>query len=428
MKTEMVKAYKEILRFELVPAFGCTEPGAVAYAASKARGLLGGFPDHIDITCSGNIIKNVKGVTVPNSGGMRGIDAAAILGAAIECGSEELEVLSLATEEDRKRAGELVGTGFCTCHLESDEGNVYIRVTATKGRDEAEVIIRDRHTNIIYMRKNDEVLLQNDSESDELRMEELKKKLNVRDIIEFADNADYSDMAELLRDQVRFNEKVAEEGMRNEYGAAVGRMLLECGGNSIRNRVRAYAAAASDARMGGCSLPVVVNSCSGNQGITTSVPVAEYARELGVAEDKMYRALILSNLVAVHIKRHIGVLSAFCGAVSAGCASGAAVTYMCGGTYEQICATIINTLANVGGIVCDGAKASCAAKIASSVDAAMMAHDMAMRGKRFAGGEGIVAGDVEKTIANVGRVGKDGMRETDITILNIMLEDENRIS
>lgn len=428
MKTGIEEAYKEILRYELVPAFGCTEPGAVAYASSKARNLLGDFPEHIDITCSGNIIKNVKGVVVPNSGGMHGIDAATILGAAIQCDSGELEILSLATEEDRKLTAGLVGTGFCVCHLEQDEGNVYIRVVAKKGGDEAEVVIKDRHTNIIYMRKNDEVIMDAGSDHDESDIDGMKKLLNVKDIIEFADSADYSDVYDLLKDQIKFNEQVAKEGIRNEYGAAVGRTILQIDGDGIKNRAKAYAAAASDARMGGCSLPVVVNSCSGNQGITTSVPVAEYAAELGVSEDRMYRALILSNLIAVHIKRHIGVLSAFCGAVSAGCASGAAVTYMCGGTYDQICATIINTLGNVGGVVCDGAKASCAAKIASSVDAAIMAHEMAMKGKRFAGGEGIVADDVEKTIENVGTVGREGMRETDITILNLMLEDENRIN
>lgn len=303
---------------------------------------------------------------------------------------------------------------------------MYIRVLAAGGNDEAEVRIKERHTNVIYMRKNDDVLLDISSGDDQSDMERSKALLNVADILDFAETADYSDIEELLRDQAELNMAVAEEGIRKVYGAAVGRTLLENNENDIKTRAKAYAAAASDARMGGCAFPVVVNSCSGNQGITTSIPVVLYARELGIGKDRLYRALLLSNLIAVHIKRHIGVLSAFCGAVSAGCASGAAITYLYGGTYQQICHTIVNTLANVGGIVCDGAKASCAAKIASSVDAALLAHDMAMAGSRFAGGEGIVAEDVEKTIENIGIVGKDGMKETDITILKLMLEDENR--
>lgn len=426
MNREVETAYKKILRYELVPAFGCTEPGAVAYAASKARTLLGKFPEHLDVICSGNVIKNVKGVVVPNSGGLHGIEAAAVLGAMLDCGDSELEVLSCAGEEDRQRTKELLGTGYCSCGLELGEGNMYIRVLAAGGNDEAEVRIKERHTNVIYMRKNDDVLLDISSDDDQSDMERSKALLNVADILDFAETADYSDIEELLRDQAELNMAVAEEGIRKVYGAAVGRTLLENNENDIKTRAKAYAAAASDARMGGCAFPVVVNSCSGNQGITTSIPVVLYARELGIGKDRLYRALLLSNLIAVHIKRHIGVLSAFCGAVSASCASGAAITYLYGGTYQQICHTIVNTLANVGGIVCDGAKASCAAKIASSVDAALLAHDMAMAGSRFAGGEGIVAEDVEKTIENIGIVGKDGMKETDITILKLMLEDENR--
>ena len=426
MNRETEKAYKSILQYELVPAFGCTEPGAVAYAAAKARSILGEFPEHIDIMCSGNVIKNVKGVVVPNSGGMHGIEAAAVLGSMLECGGDELEVLSSADEEDIRRTKELLGTGFCKCGLEEGEGNMYIRVLVVKGDDEAEVRIKGQHTNIIYVRKNNEVLSSVEDSRQSNDISKLKSLLNVKDIVEFADTTDYSEIKNLLDDQINFNMQVAFEGINNDYGASVGKTLLDNNGTGIKVRAKAMAAAASDARMGGCSLPVMINSCSGNQGITVSVPVVEYAKELKVSEDKLYRALMLSNLIAVHIKNHIGVLSAFCGAVSAGCASGAAITYLHGGTYEQICSTIINTLGNLSGVVCDGAKSSCAAKIASSVDAAILAHDMTMAGRCFSYGEGLVIDDIEKTIANIGIVGKEGMRETDVKILNLMLEDENR--
>lgn len=426
MNGETVKAYKSILKYEMVPAFGCTEPGAVAYAAAKARNLLGAFPDHIDMVCSGNVIKNVKGVIVPNSGGLHGIEAAAVLGSMLDCGGDELEVLSSADDEDIKLTKELLGTGYCSCGLEEGEGNMYIRVLAAKGTDEAEIKIKGQHTNIIYMRKNNEIIVDVKDNQQYDDISSLKSMLNIKEIVEFADTADYSDIKSLLDDQIEFNMQVALEGIHNEYGAAVGKTLMESNGSCLRVRAKALAAAASDARMGGCTMPVMINSCSGNQGITVSVPVVEYARELKVSEDTLYRALIMSNLVAVHIKNHIGVLSAFCGAVSAGCASGAAITYLYGGTYEQICSTIINTLGNVSGVVCDGAKASCAAKIASSVDAAILAHDMTMAGRSFSYGEGLVIEDIEKTISNIGIVGKEGMRETDVKILNLMLEDENR--
>lgn len=426
MKRELEKKYKKILIHELVPALGCTEPGAIAYAAFKARELLEILPEHIDITCSGNVIKNVKGVVVPNSNGLRGIEAAAILGVMVDADCRELEILSCVKDEDIDRTKALMGTGYCNCYLEKGEGNLYIRIVAKASDDEAEVILKGHHTNIVYLRKNSEILLNNNNNVHKDLIEEYKQALNVKDIVEFADSTDYSDIKNILSAQIQYNTDIAKEGMTNEYGASVGRTLIKVDGSGIKTRAKAMTAAASDARMGGCSLPVVVNSGSGNQGITVTVPVVEYAAEIGVSEEKLYRALILSNLIAIHIKRRIGVLSAFCGAVSAGCASGAAITYLYGGDYEMICSTIINTLGNISGIVCDGAKSSCAAKIASSVDAAVLAHDMTMHKKMFKYGEGLVVKDIEKTISNIGHVGREGMEETDIEILTLMLEDENK--
>lgn len=412
--------YVNILNTELIPALGCTEPIALAYAAAKARDVLGTFPDRIRLCCSGNIIKNVKGVTVPNSGGLKGIDVAAALGAVGGNAENALEVLQGVTDADRKKAAELIAGGFCDCSLKEGVANLYIEARAEKGGEFAEVTIINTHTNITKIVKNGEVLEEHPADTtvkDKLD----KSKLNVCDIIEFADTVDLKDVRKVLMRQITCNSAISEEGLKNPWGAQVGRTLLETYGDDIKIRARAAAAAGSDARMSGCALPVVINSGSGNQGMTASLPVIEYAKELGLSEEKLLRALVVSNLIALEQKKYIGSLSAYCGAVCAGCGAGAAITYMCGGSRAQIEKTIINTIANVGGIVCDGAKPSCAAKIAASVEAAILAHHMAMKDRAFSAGEGLVLETADDTIKSLGHVGRVGMKQTDVEILNIMI-------
>lgn len=426
MNNEMYTAFIEILKSELVPALGCTEPGAIAYAAAKAAATLEDFPEHMCIKCSGNIIKNVKGVVVPNSGGLRGIEAAAVLGAiAGECTTDhKLEVLNHVTKSDLERTKKLLQENFCKCMLQDGESNLYIDIVVTSREHSAQVIVKDSHTNIVLIKKDADILFEKNSAEISTELEEKKKLLNVRNIIDFADIVKIDDVRDMLDYQICVNTAIAEEGLANEYGAAVGKTLLESYGNDIKNRAKAKAAAGSDARMAGSSMPVVINSGSGNQGITVTVPVVEYAKELGVSEERLYRALIISNLISIHIKKYIGKLSAFCGAVSAACGSGAGITYLHGGSFEDISSTIINTVGNVGGILCDGAKASCAAKIASALDAAIMAHSMTTQKRKFQSGEGIVTDDIEKTIENIGCIGRDGMRDTDTEILHLMIGDE----
>ncbi|WP_331655360.1 L-cysteine desulfidase family protein [Aminipila sp.] len=328
MNKEICQAYIEILKSELIPALGCTEPGAIAYAAAKAAEVLGVFPEQIEIKCSGNIIKNVKGVVVPNSGGLRGIEAAAVLGAIVgKSGTEnELEILHGVREEDIREAGKLLKQDFCKCTLQEGESNLYIEVSAACAEHQAQVVVKDSHTNIVLIKKDGELLLEKDMQGDGGRLEEKKKLLNVKDIIDFADTVNLEEVKDILSYQIHVNTAIAEEGLTNEYGASVGKTLLESYGNDIKVRAKAKAAAGSDARMGGSSMPVVINSGSGNQGITVSVPVVEYAKELGADQERMYRALLISNLLSIHIKKYIGRLSAFCGAVSAACGSGAAIT------------------------------------------------------------------------------------------------------
>lgn len=425
MNNNIESVYIDILKQELVPALGCTEPGAIAFSTSKARELLGGKPEHIDIICSGNIIKNAKGVTVPNSGGMIGIEAAGILGALISEADDELEILKSVDDNIRKCTNELIGKGYCTTYLAENVSGFYLKVIAVKGEDEAEVIIKEHHTNIIFLRKNDNIIL-DDTDVENKEEKDNRNLLNVKDIINFAENVEIRKIEPIIGPQIKYNLAVAEEGINTSYGAQVGRTVLKTNENSAKIKARAMAAAGSDARMGGCSLPVIVNSGSGNQGLTLAVPLVVYARESGYNEEKLYKALVISNLIAIHIKKYIGTLSAFCGAISAGAAAGAGITYLKGGGYDQIAATIINVLGNLGGVICDGAKASCAAKISSAIDAAFISSEMAMEGKTFLFGQGIVIDDIEKTIKNVGQVAKKGMYSTDMEILKIMLDDENR--
>ena len=421
MNQKLENEFIDILRSELVPALGCTEPIAIAYAAAKARQVLGCFPDSIELCCSGNIIKNVKGVTVPNSGGMRGIDVAATLGVVGGDADRELEVLEGVTAEDIARTKELVGRGYATCRLKENVANLYIVASVRAGEPTASVTIVNRHTLITEITKDGHTIYSHKIHSREKN--DSKWDMTVASIIDFADTVDLDKVRDLLSRQIEMNTAISEAGLRGDFGVHVGRTLLEAyGRDDVRIRARAKAAAGSDARMGGCSLPVVINSGSGNQGMTVSLPVIEYAHELGLSDEKLFRSLLVSNLVSIHLKHYIGSLSAFCGAVTAAAGAGAAITYMSGGTYQQIGMTIVNTLANVGGVICDGAKSSCAAKISSALDAAILAHTLSMNGLAFSAGEGIVENDLESTIKSVGYVGRVGMKDTDIQILNIMLD------
>ena len=425
MDSALYENYLDILRSELVPALGCTEPIAIAYAAAKARQLLGEFPDSIEMKLSGNIIKNVKGVTVPNSGGLKGIDIAAVLGMTGGNADKALEVLEEITPEHIRKAEALVQKGICTCSLIENVPNLYISAKVRKDGHYAEVTIAEQHTNIIHMEKDGNVLLEKDLQKKDESAAVDKSRLTVKDILDFADQVKLEDIEEVIGRQIRMNTAIAQEGLDNNYGAQIGKTLMHVWGKSATTRACARAAAGSDARMGGCSMPVVINSGSGNQGITVSLPVIVYAEEWEVSKEKLYRSLVVSNLIAIHQKYYIGSLSAYCGAVSAACGAGAGITYMYGGNYHQVSLTIINTLGNVGGIVCDGAKPSCAAKIASSVDAALMASHLSIQNKSFLPGEGIIKGDVEETIKSMGYIGRVGMRATDTEILNVMIDRAN---
>lgn len=423
--------FKEILRSELIPALGCTEPGAIAYGASQARSLLGSMPESMELWCSGNIVKNVKGVIVPNSGGMRGIEAAAVLGMLAghsqpdDC---DLEVLNSITCDDISEAEKLLKEGFCQCHLAEDTPNLYIKVLVRGNGHEAQIIIEGSHTNITGRILDGKPIYSSASCSGDDMAEKLKDHLSVKKILQFAEALTEKDGRELFSAQIRDNTAIAEEGLSGNYGARVGQTLLKTRDEgSVRARAVAKAAAGSDARMNGCTLPVVINSGSGNQGITVTVPVVEYAKAAGSDQLSLYRAMAISNLISIHIKHHIGKLSAFCGAVSASCGSGAAVAYLQGADYAQICNTISNTLGNVGGIVCDGAKASCAAKIASSLEAAFLGYDMAKDDLCFNPGEGFVEDDIEETIDNIGKIGRYGMKNTDKEILHLMLGHKDYI-
>ena len=423
MDRSIEETYEAILRRELVPALGCTEPIAIAYAAATARVTLGAMPDRIVVRCSGNVIKNVKGVVVPTSGDMKGVDCSAVLGIVGGVAELKLEVLSKVVPEHVQRSKELLKTNFCRVELVPDVPGLLIIVEARLGTDTAVVEIRDGHTNIVRIEKNGVSLVidgnkASNSMSDKVPEYEL---LSLANIFEYIDSSDISGIVSVLAEQERCNTNIAREGLSKPYGEQVGATLLQCYGEGIGVKAKALAAAGGDARMSGCAMPVIINSGSGNQGITASMPVLAYAQHLSVSEDKKYRALALSNLVSIHIKKGIGKLSAFCGVVSAACGCGAGITYLHGGNLETVSMTITNTLANTPGIICDGAKPSCAAKIASAVDSALLSHCMAMHNNVFKPGEGIVMDDIEATIRSVARIGRDGMRTTDLEILNIML-------
>ncbi len=414
--------YVNILKEELVPAMGCTEPIALAYAAAKAREVLGTLPSGCRVEVSGNIIKNVKSVIVPNTGGIKGIEAAVSAGITAGNPSGILEVLSDIREEDKPSIKEYQEThDICIIPYEGDLV-FYISVTVYEGNSYAKVVIENYHTNIVSIEKDGKTLFQAEAESNTIDISD-RSALNVEEIVAFADMVDLADIADMIGRQIEYNCAIAADGMNNNWGANIGKVLVNTYGNDVKIRAKAIAAAASDARMGGCERPVIILSGSGNQSLATSLPVIEYAKELKVSQDKLFRAVALADLITIHQKTSIGRLSAFCGAVSAGCAAGAGIAYLCNGTYDAIAHTIVNALAIVSGIICDGAKSSCAAKIASAVDAGIIGFSMYQNGQEFCGGDGIITKGVNNTIANVGRIASKGMRETDCEIIKIMVEN-----
>lgn len=417
--SSVYKTYLDILEKELVPAMGCTEPIAIAYCAAIARDTLGKLPERVEVIASGNIIKNVKSVVVPNTDGRRGVNAAAAVGIIAGHPDKGLEVISDVSAEDKHVLEEYINATPIKLKAADSDLPLDITVHVWAGEDTASVRIINHHTGIARIEKNGEVLFEDNPISPAALVGLDYDALSVEGIYDFACSVDIHDVRELFDRQIKYNCTIAEEGLKGEYGANIGKVLMLNGGD-VHMLARAKAAAASDARMGGCELPVIINSGSGNQGITVSVPVVEYAMELGIYGEKLYRALAISNLIAIHLKHGIGRLSAFCGAVSAGAAAGAAISYLKGGDLDSISHAIVNTLAVTSGMVCDGAKPSCAAKIAMAVDCGLLAMEMYDEGQEFFGGDGIVLKGVENTIKNINVLGKEGMRETDKTIIDLM--------
>lgn len=416
-------AYINILKDELKPAMGCTEPVSVAYAGAIAREILGDIPDVIELVVSGNIIKNVKSVIVPHTGGRKGLKTAVAAGVCYGNAKKGLEVLAGAKQDQISGLDEYIEN----TKIEIKESNANctfdIRITAYKGNEEVYLRLFGDHTNLVSLRKGTEVLVDIPVSDNVIQEKEDRKLLNVKDIIEFANQVKMEDIEKIIGLQIECNSAIAEAGIKGHYGAEIGRILIDSYGNSIQNLAKAYAAAGSDARMNGCELPVVINSGSGNQGITASVPVIMYAKELKASKELLYRALVVSNLITIHLKTGIGSLSAYCGATSAGCGAGAGISYLYGGRYEEISHTIVNALAIDSGMICDGAKSSCAAKIASAVEAGLLGMQMYMHDSQFYDGDGIVVKGVENTIDIVSSIAREGMRQTDVEIIHHMIGD-----
>lgn len=414
--------YLKILQEELVPATGCTEPIAIAYGAAKARELLGVLPESVLVEASGNIIKNVKSVVVPNTNSLKGIEAAAAAGIVAGQSDKILEVIGQVTPAQRAEIRVYLADHPIVVKPAEGDKVFDILITLRAGNNHVKLRISDYHTHIVYIEKNGEVLFQRGEVLSDSARDMLTDRscLSVEGVLDFASTCNLEDVRALIERQIDYNYAIAEEGMRHSWGANIGSVLKEHYGVGIYSRARYMAAAGSDARMSGCEMPVIIVSGSGNQGITASVPVVEYAKELNVSRDQMVRAVLLSDLLTIHLKTGIGRLSAYCGAVSAGCSAGAAIAYLHGGGFREIAHTLVNSLAIVSGMICDGAKASCAAKISAAVDAGLVGYSMFRSGQQFRGGDGIVTKGVEETIRNIGRLGRLGMRETDREIIRIM--------
>ena len=421
MIKQIEREFLAILQEELIPAMGCTEPIALAYASAVARRELGEMPTSIVAKCSGNIVKNVFSVSIPNSGGMVGIESAVLLGAI--GGNDDLlmEVLESVTPNHIQMANELLSQGVCQVEFLDSEIPLHFEIIQNAGEHHVSVEVRYSHTNIVRITKDGETVFEADSNAFAGAAKTDRSKLNIENIKNFADTVDIELIRPLYDKQIMCNMAIAEEGMTGKYGLGIGKVLMSYNSEGVFQQMKAYAAAASEARMGGCDMPVIITSGSGNQGIASSVPVIIYAREKNIPTEKLYRALAFSSLLTIFQKEFIGKLSAFCGAVSATCAAGAAITYIEDGSKEAIEDTIDNTLANCPGVICDGAKVSCAAKIASCLDAAILGHYLAIQGKAYAANEGILMQEAEGTISCVGHIGRVGMRQTDKEIIKLML-------
>ena len=421
MDKQTYETYIRILESELIPAMGCTEPIAIALTAAKAKACIDEPVTEVEVSVSGNIIKNVKSVMVPNTGGLRGIPAATAAGIVAGDPAKELELLQGINEEDKAKIAEFIEKTPITVKEAVTDRVLDIGITIKSEAHTAYARTVQHHTGLCLVTLDGDTVFEKEIEETVGDIDH--SVLTVKDIIKFAETVELDRVKPILDRQIEYNTAIAQEGLKGKYGAAIGRTLLMSYGNTVHNRAKAWAAAGSDARMNGCEMPVVINSGSGNQGMTASLPVIVYARELCVSDEELYRALLVSNLTTIHLKTGIGCLSAYCGAISAGCGAGAGVMYLYGGRYNEISHTIVNALAINSGVVCDGAKASCAAKIASAVESGLLGMQMYMHGKEFYSGDGIVAGGVEATIKNVGQLAQSGMAQTDKEIIRIMLQD-----
>lgn len=414
------QVYIDIMKKELVSSMGCTEPVAIAFCAAKARSVLNKLPEKVLIEVSGNIIKNVKGVVVPNTNGMKGIIIAAAMGIVAGDDKKGLEVIANVDPKKLDEVKDFIKNTNIELKMIDSNIELDIRITLYNVLDIVSVRVINNHTNIVLIKHNEKVIFDDVYNNEDGPCGNNYKLLNMKDIYEFAVKSNIDDLIEILKTQIEYSINISNEGLKNNYGANIGQTILKTYGKDVRNRAKAKTAAGSDARMNGCELPVIINSGSGNQGLTVTLPVIEFAEELNVSKEKLYRALALANLIAIYQKSQIGSLSAFCGAVSAAAAAGAAITYLKGGNYTDVAQTFINGLAISSGIICDGAKASCAAKIAISVDSGILASDMHENESKFYSGDGIVGIDADQTIKNIAKIAREGMKETDKEILYLM--------
>lgn len=420
IKLKEYASFVELLKEELIPAMGCTEPIAIAYGASLCARVLGEKTESVKALMSGNIIKNVKSVVVPNTGGLKGIEASIAAGIVAGNADLKLEVISHVSDEQKMEITDFLKNHSIEVKPATNKENLYIEITCYGKEHEATVVVSHTHTHVERIEKDHEPLF-----VDKKQKREKKKDfsfMSVEKIVQFAGEVKIEDVKETLDRQIDYNMRIAQEGLNKDYGASIGKVLLEYYGEDVKVKARAYAAAGSDARMGGCEMPVIINSGSGNQGMTASLPVIVYAKEENLSDEKLYRALVVSNLITIHLKKGLGRLSAYCGAVSAGCGAGCGIAYLHGGDFHLIAHTLVNALAIASGIVCDGAKPSCASKIAVSVDAGIMGYFMALQGKEFKNGEGLVLKGVENTISNISRLSQKGMKKTDKEIIDMMCQ------
>lgn len=419
--TAIHDTFTKILKEELVMALGCTEPIALALAGAKCREVLGTEPEMIVVNVSGNIIKNVQGVIIPGTKDLKGTEFSVLLGVAVGKPERKLEILDGLTEADIQKAKTMKAAGLCQVNHAKDKPKLYMDILMKKGAQTARVEVMHQHTNITSIQKNGHNIVYNPCQEEDFNATLTdRSRLSIEHIVEFADSVAVEKIRPILKEQIDHNLRVAREGLEGGYGLNSGQILLKEAGDSLKEKMKAYGAGGSDARMSGCDLPVVINSGSGNQGLTIANPVYVYCEAMGIDEERLYRALALANLVPIHLKTRIGRLSAFCGAVTASVGVGAALTYLAGGTVKQVKDTIKNSLADLTGVICDGAKPSCAIKIASAIDGAYMAHQLAMKGMVVEDGTGIIDGDVEGTIKNMAVIAHDAMAETDAMILKIM--------